>query len=102
MTSDEYNIVDINPESSSSSSTDTTFSNATTPNLDNDNSRASMDNSEKLEHSEHFDDVIENDLLHKTINVDDQSCSPSTSRHDPVQSSLESSDLKIWIRSGKI
>lgn len=95
MASDEYNIVDINPKSSSSSSSDTNCSITSAPIIDNDNNRG-----DSTDHSEHFDDVIEEKLPQKTIIPGDQCGSPSAGRHDPVQSSLESSDLNVWIRSG--
>lgn len=97
MASDTYNIVDINPKSSSgSSSGDTDFSDTSTPNIDDGikspcHSHSSIDLDDKIDHCEHFD---------VTAKTGDQCGSPSTSRRDPVrQSSLESSDLNIWIRS---
>lgn len=107
MASDEYNIVDINPRSSSgSSSGDTDCSDTSTPYIDDGilspcHSHDSIDLNDKIAHCEHFDDIIEENLPHKTTKALDRSGSPSTSRCDPVQSSLESSDLNIWIRSGK-
>lgn len=107
MASDEYNIVDINPNSSSgSSSGGSNCSDTSTPNIDDAvnspcNTHGSLDISDKLGQCEHFDDIIEENLLHKTTKAGDQNDSPSTSKCDPVQSSLESSDLNIWICSGK-
>lgn len=105
MASNEYNIVDINPKSSSisrssSSSGTTNFSTTSTPNVDDDINRHSTDRSDKPEHSQHFDEIVGEKLLQKTFISGDPNGSPSTSRRDPVQSSLESSDLKMWIRSG--
>lgn len=108
MASDEYNIVDINPKSSSvSSNDDTNCSDTSTPNIDEGknspcNTHDIIDISETLDHCENFDAVIEKNLVHKTTKYAKQNDSPSTSRCDPEQSSLESSDLNIWIRSGTL
>lgn len=104
MASDEYNIVDINPRSSSGScSGDTNCSDTSTPNIDEGNNstcntHGSIDISDKIDQ---LDDIIEENALHKTTKTDNENCSPSTSKCDPVQTSLESSDLNIWIRSGE-
>lgn len=108
MASDEYNIVDINPKSSSvSSNDDTNCSDTSTPNIDEGknspcNTHDIIDISETLDHCENFDDNIDENLVHKTTKVGDQNDSPSTSRCDAGQLSLESSDLNNWIRSGTL
>ncbi len=98
MASDEYNIVDINPiDSSGSCSGDTNCSDSSTPNIDEGNhSTCNTHGSIELDN---FDDNIEDNAINKTTRADDGS--PSTSKCDPVQSSLESSDLNVWIRSGE-
>lgn len=104
MASDEYNIVDINPKSSSGScSGDTNFSDTSTPNVDEGNNstcntHGSIGISDKLDQ---LDDIIVDNALHNTTKPDDDIGSPSTGRCDPVRSSLESSDLNVWVRSGK-
>ncbi|KAJ6626438.1 hypothetical protein Bhyg_17776, partial [Pseudolycoriella hygida] len=99
LASDEYNIVDINPKSSSgSSSGDTNFSLTSTPNIDeNDHSPCNTHGSiDKLDLSDNFDDINDENLMPKDPKSDE---SPSTSKCDPPQSSLISSDLNVWIRS---
>lgn len=103
MATNEYNIVDINPKSSSASSNDdTNCSDTSTPKIDEGNcspcnTHNIFDISDKFDH---FDEIIDENLLNKTAKSDGKNDSPSTSRCDQVQSSLESSDLNIWIRSG--
>lgn len=106
MASEGYNIVDLNTRSSSGScSGDTNFSDTSTPNIDEGNASAcnthgSIDMSDKLEN---IDDILEEKLpTHKTAKANDETgTSPSTSKCDPVRSSFESSDLNMWLHSGK-